>query len=504
MARRRALGWAAAAVVGVLGLGVGIGLLTAEEDDGPRVADPVGAVLRRMPADAALVALVNTDPQGGQERRVGALLERIPGSTIALGELGGLLRLGDAGVGGGLPRALAGDPAAVAVTGDLRERVAAWVVRDPGRLGEALDDAVGDGRLRDAGRAGDARVLALRRPLPAPLRIAALAHAGPVLVAATTVELARRTAARRAGPGAGVVRRLRALRAAALVRFAGDGRRLARLPAAAALRDVVPEVVRGVREVDGTLEAAGGAFTGRAAVRLAPGSGVPLALGGAPARAAAFATPLVVGVRDPRPAFDALLRWLGAQRTYDRASDVLRLLRRDDLDAVLRDQLTGTATAAVTPSGRLAPTDTTDARVAVQAPLRDGGDLADLLEDVARVPDLLLGRADVDVDRDGDVYTVRLGETEVRVAVVGDRLGVVRGPGDPVAVATRGPVRSTPPGAGALAARLDADAVREWLVARLGLPRLAALALGPIGDPTLALRAEPGRLDLELTVPITD
>ncbi len=456
MRRRRRTVLVSVAAVVAAGVAVALLLRGGEQDEAG--ADLVAQALSRLPPDAAAVALVATDPGAGQVRALGRLLDRIPGSAIALSSLGDL-------------GTLAGAPVAVAVTRPLDGFVAAWVAEDEEaarRVVAAIPPGSGAG----------------------PLRLAAIEREGTTVVAGSDARLVREALARD-GSGRAATSRLDALPDDALVRAAGDGRTLRGWSGVESLRRLAPELADGARELTLTVEAGDDALTARVGAALAPGTPLPLATGAGSAAPAAFDVPVTAALRDPRPAFEPLLRAVGATEDYARANALLRRLRRDDLDSVLRDQLTGTATLAMQPGG-----------VAVQLQLRDAGPLGDLLDDVARIPDLLLGPSGIDVDEADGVFTVRLPDTpEVRVAVEGDRVGVVAA-GDPRPVATRGPVARTTPGAGALAIRLEAEALQAQLIERFGLPGIAAFALRSLGDLTAGATASRDRLDVVLTLPI--
>ncbi|HYF25160.1 MAG TPA: hypothetical protein VD931_05430 [Baekduia sp.] len=455
--------------------------------DGPQraVADPVAEALARLPRGADLVALVASDGEGRQLRALRDVLGRIPGAGIAVGRL--LRGLDAAGLGERARSELSGAPVAVGMAGGLRAGVLAWPTAGAGPLGARIDDAVRAGLLREAAPSGGVRVLRVARPAAAgpvaPVR--AVAVRGRLLLAATSEELVRAAARRDDRARArGLRRRLGAAGTDALVRAVGRPRSL--LPAR--VRVLVPELAR-AREAVLT---AGAVDDGLLATLRLDGAVVPLAPGaGAPAPAGLDGD-VHAALREPRTSAPAALRALGVDGDVARADALLGRLRRDTLTEVLTDRLTGTATLAL--SARGGPV--------AQLQLDDAGPLRDLLGDISRVPDLLLGRAGLDVDEDDGVFAVRLpGAPELRVAVAGDRVGVTTG-GDPRPVATRVPAARTTPGAGALSVRVSAAALRSRLPALLGLPRFAQSFLAPLGDLTLGVRRDGRRVVATLVLQV--
>lgn len=464
--------WILAAAALVVLIVVAVVVLGGGGDDRPEAPRPgPAAALARLPADAEAVALVATDPGSGAMAAVRELLQRVPGSALAAARA--RRELGPLEPTFGQLEDLGGSPVAVALRDD--GMVAAWQARDDEGLARVAGDAVRRGTLVPRGH-----LLLPAAPLPG---LRAFAVDGPLLLAGSTADDVRAALRARRSP-----HRL-ALADGELARATLRPAALRRLPLAGDLEDLAARARGGVLRVtpdDDGLRA-------RLRIAFARGTTLPLAPGRAPAAApAAFDVPVTVGLRDPRAAYDTVLRVLGAADGYERANDVLRRLRRDDLDEVLRDQLTGTATVAWQPGGR----------VAVQLQLRDAGDARDLLEDVARIPDLLLGRTGIDVDEDDGVFTVRLpGAPELRVAVAGRRIGIATH-ADPRIVARRGPAARTTPGAGALAARLKAPELRQRILDRFALPRLALIPLDALGDLTVGASVAGDRLDVELALPV--
>lgn len=458
-------------------IAVAVVLRAGGDDPAPRPPLPgPGQALDRLPATAEVVALVATDRAAPASAALRELLARVPGSAIAIArarrELGPLEPTLDR-----LAR-LGGSPLALAVDAAGRDLVLAWQAGDVRELRTAIADAVARGALRRA--AGG--VLEPTTPI---VGLGAFATDGPLLLAGSTAALVRRALRSRGGPRPRLTLPRREFARAHLRPGA-----VRLLP----LAGVVPDVVAAARAGLLRVVPDENGLRGHLAVRFARGTDLPLRAGGRPAAApAAFAAPVTVGVRDPAVALPVVLRALGAAEGYEQASRILRLLRRDDLDEVLRDQLTGTATVGVRPGGG----------TAVQLRLRDAGPLRDLLDDLARVPDLLLGRTGLDVDEDGGVFALRLPDAPpLRAAVEGDRLGLGTAGIDVRAVARRAPAARTTPGAGALAARLKAPDLRRRILERFGLPRLALIPLDALGDLSLGVTASRDRLDATGSLPV--
>jgi hypothetical protein len=467
-----------AGLLAVVALALVVLLATRSAEPAGPAVDPLGGALARVPADATTVAVVRTDADDPQVRALGDLAGRFQGSAIGIDLL--LARLP---VPARIVEALRGSPLVVAIT--PRGWVAATVPQDP----DALRTALGGGDRLDTSEA----TIVLDGPV-------AVVSPQPALVAAATDRTAppgpfgtpRAFGAATAGlPRPAVV--LAAFRdTATLVGSASP------LPGAQDVRAVLGGARLGAGAAALQARDTGLRLTLRAALAGPP----PVATGAAPARPQAFARPVVAGLRDPAAAVPALRR-LAARRApdalaaYDSARDALARVRTD-LDGLLLRRLVGIATLAL--DGRTAT---------LTGRLSDPGPLATALQRIALIPAVafdLAGADGLDVDReDGGAYAVvQDGRPVVRVLVDGDRVAVSTDPGADLRVAARRPVAPGPPvpGAGALAARLDARPLRATLFERLGLPQVLTGALDPLGSPTLGLAVEPGRAQVVVDVPI--
>jgi hypothetical protein len=176
--------------------------------------------------------------------------------------------------------------------------------------------------------------------------------------------------------------------------------------------------------------------------------------------------------------------------TLDRIKGPLRTFGRIDADAALIDQLTGTTSITAEDRG-----------VGFRAELRDGGPLRTALKRIAAIPDVAISLAhitDLDLDKAGaEAFEVRRnGTTFLRLAVLGNTLAVTTDlNGSLGAIAARRPERVDRPGA--LAFHAEGTAIQDLIVRRLGLPGLARLVLGGIGDLDGSARAELSGVDLD-------
>jgi hypothetical protein len=186
-----------------------------------------------------------------------------------------------------------------------------------------------------------------------------------------------------------------------------------------------------------------------------------------------------------------------ALKTLDDLKGPLKRFGRIDVDAALLDQLTGTTTITQEAQG-----------LALRAELRDGGPLRTALNRLAAVPDFAIDLAnvtDLDLDKAGDdAYEVRRGGTTFLKVAVLDRTLVATN--DLTAglrrIANR-PARKAQT-TGALAFHAEGRAIQDQLVLRLGLPGLARLVLGGIGDLDGSARATAAGLDLAATLALED
>jgi hypothetical protein len=188
-----------------------------------------------------------------------------------------------------------------------------------------------------------------------------------------------------------------------------------------------------------------------------------------------------------------------ALATLDSVKGPLKTFGRIDVDAALINQLTGPTT--ITPEA-------TNNTLALRAELKDGGPLRTALNRLAAIPDLALQLAGVDlnVDRDGDAYTItRGGKAFLKTAVIGNTLVVTNDFNASLRkIAERKPHAANAQGAGALSFHLAGSALQDQLITRLGLPDLARLVIGGFGDVDGTARAELGGVDLDATLTLND
>jgi hypothetical protein len=187
-----------------------------------------------------------------------------------------------------------------------------------------------------------------------------------------------------------------------------------------------------------------------------------------------------------------------ALATLDSVKGPLKTFGRIDVDAALIDQLTGTTT--ITPEA-------TNNTIALRAELQDGGPLRTALNRLAAIPDLALQLAGVDlnVDRDGDTYTItRDGKAFLKTAVLDNTLVVTNDLKASLQGIADRKAAKTPTTKGALSFHLDGTALQDQLITRLGLPDLARLVIGGFGDVDGSARAELGGVDLDATLKLND
>jgi hypothetical protein len=412
------------------------------------IADPLREALAYMPPDAPAIAAVATDVEHGQGAAARNLLERFPGAELAVAKvreridaITGLPATGAVG-------SLLGNDLLVAESSS--GPFAAWVVRDPGGLRVLLDDEVAQNALGKGPASGGYDTYTRTGTL--------IAVRGAVVVAGAPTPV-REALARRAGSG-GMTRalftaRLRGLPADALLRAEGNAQLADRalglsLPYAAALNGFAFTVRADAKGLHARLHA-DTTTTSPDDLPIAPGAQAP--------------TPLLrtngatVGVRDVRHVIRFALRRLQA------SGRELKLLRRDVIG-----QLIGTATVW---SPDLSV-------VTVSVPVADPGRVARALTGLRS----LVGRT-----------LAAAGLSAARYGVVGSTLVVTTNRVAPLAqlVAGRpGRINALP---GAVAGVVRGAALRTALIRRFGLPSIAALALGALGDTTFSVDAEPGGID---------
>jgi hypothetical protein len=509
--------------VAVLAAAGGVVLLTRGAGDKPKpaVADPLAEALAFAPASSELVVSIDVTPGSQQRRALTDLTRTFPAARFGADAL----RSGVGAIGldadrdlpallGG-PLVLAGSGRAVpALTGAIQGLrvdlvpllrtgvIAAVVGRNAGDVADVFSRASADGRLRK-----------LADVAPGVAQYALPGDAGRVGVRDAAVVLA--------GDGA----RLRTAfglrdRRGGLTRTAFDAR-LGPLAGPALLRVVaLPRVLigdraRGVPWVDALRSGALALRVERPGLRLRAHlatdpsrltpADLPLAPGAAAPSPAAGRAPLSAAVRGLNQTIRVLDATRGNLRlpflapvtnalaTLDTIKGPLKTFGRIDVDATLIDQLAGTTTITREPRG-----------TAIRAELRDGGPLRTALDRIAAVPDFAIELAnvtDLDLDKAGtDAYEVRRkGTTFLHVAVLGNILVATTDLTAGLrAIADRRPVHA--PARGALAVHARGAAIQDLIVQRLGLPGLARLVLGGVGDLDVAARAELRGVDVEATL----
>jgi hypothetical protein len=513
--------------VAVLAVAGGVVIITRGGGDKPRtaVADPLAEALSFAPASSELVVSVDTTPGSQQRAALNDLTRKFPAARFGADALrSGVRAIGldadrDLPVLLGGPLVVAGSGRAVpAIAGAIRGlqvdlvpllrtgALAAIVGRDAKSVDEVFSRAADDGRLRE-----------LSDVAPGVAQYALPDDAARVGVRDADVVLAGDAARLRAGfalhdRGGGLTR---AAFAARLGPLAGPAFvRVAALP-----RVLIGDRARGVPWVDALrsgalalrIEPPGLRLRAHLATdptRLRP-QDLPLAPGAAPPSPAPGRATLSAGVRG----LDQTIRFLDATRgdlrlpflapvvsalnTLDSVKGPLKTFGRIDVDAALIDQLTGTTTITREVHG-----------IAIRAQLRDGGPLRTALNRIAAIPDIAIDLADVtdlDLDKSGDdAYEVRRkGTTFMRVAVLGDTLVATTDLTAGLrAIANRRPVPA--PGPGALAVHAQGAAIQDLIIRQLGLPGLARLILGGVGDLDVAARAELRGVDAEATLTLND
>ena len=399
-----------------------------------------------MPIETPYVVALATDPQHGQGAEARKLLGRFAGSDVVVARVRERI---DQALG------LAADAELTPLLGNVlavaRTRyglVGVWVVRDEQAL----------------------RTILRRRAPSAGVSVVAR---GPLVVAGATgaVRLALATHARHAG----MTRRLfderfQGLPADSLVRVEANGALIppaqrSKLAWARSLR----RVAIAVRADDAGLHArlrATTAPTPADAVPLAPGAAAPAPLD----RALGF----TAGIRDLRHTIRVGLATLkatdpGTYRRYDLARRALKFLRRADIDHDVIDQLGGTATVW-SPDLR---------SFTLTAPVADPGRMAQALGRLKPLMGRLLAAA---------------GLAGARYGVSGDTLVVTTAPGIPLDRLAAGRPQRIGSLTGALTGVARGPSLRRIAIERLGLPPIAALALGPLGDATLSVQTATDRV----------
>jgi hypothetical protein len=207
----------------------------------------------------------------------------------------------------------------------------------------------------------------------------------------------------------------------------------------------------------------------RATAAPTPPDQIPLALGATPPDPLQRAFGVTVGVRDLRHIIRLGLATLkandpGTYRRYDLARRALKFVRRGDIDRDVIDQLGGTATLW-----------SPDLRTfTITAPVADPARMQQALNGLKPLMGRLLDAA---------------GLHGARYGVVGETLVVTTMPGVSFEQLAAGRPARIDSLTGALTGVARAPSLRRILIDRLGLPPIASLALGALGDATLSVQA---------------
>jgi hypothetical protein len=314
------------------------------------------------------------------------------------------------------------------------------------------------------------RTVVRERPPSADVRVVAR---GALLVAGETgaVRLALTTQARHAGMTRQLFdARLQGLPPDSLVRVEANG---ALIPPAQRSKIAW---VRSLRRVAATVRADGSGLHADLRATTAPTAAddIPLAPGATPPVPLNRSVGVTAGIRDLRHVIRVGLSTLkasdpGTYRRYDLARRALRLLRRGDVDRDVIDQLGATATLW-----------SLDLRTfTLTAPVADPGRMADALNGLKPLMGRLLAAA---------------GLPGARYGVSGNTLVITTMPGvalDRLAAGTPQRIDSL---TGALTGIARGASLKRILIDRLGLPPIASLALGPLGDATFSVQTATARV----------
>lgn len=461
---------------------------------GIEIADPLAEALAHAPADASVLAVIDTARQKGASAALARLLTG--------GLAGGVI-----GTENGAPEARTPGPLTTqdvvvwSPRTTLRRRFTARVVADGDRLGRQLDTRREAGALTAMGEDGDYALYVDRTG-------GALARRGPVLITAPGPDelravLRRRRSmqaqwtpallrARTLGLPGGAIARVAIDAQAELTRTDPAARRL---PWVAALRRVAltltPEVGALRVRVRAILEAG------------VPGEAFPLVTGTAPPQVRG-AGAAAASFREPRQTIGFLRRavdLLDPERLADlrAAEGLIDRFANVSLQEDLLDRLTGSATVTSS-DGR-----TVTLRSELDDPDRTAGALGRLntLATIGGPLASLVGvdTGGLDVDEAGGVYTLTQDKRLlVRLAVVDGLLLASTDPRADLKAAARAPV-STPPALGAFRATLDPVFLARGLPF-LGLPRVAPGLLETFGTGVLTARGERDGIDAQLILPV--
>jgi hypothetical protein len=485
-----------------------------------KVAEPVAEALAHVPRDAALVVVGATDFDEGQGAAARDLLERFPGSEFAVERLKALVAKRGLEFDRDVAPLLGNDvvlaipdvaPSRGAGTPDKAAHpfLAAGVAPDEEKLDRAIDAAVKRRALRKgtSHRGADLYTRAGH---------GALAVKGAVAVLGNDTRTVRAALDRRA-LGAGLTPAVMRTRLAgvpgaatgadapdeALLRIFGDFRpllahrhaaRIRRVPWAASLRRFAATVTATRDGVQLRFRADNEGALQESQHPLPLGAAAPSPTGDAP---------IVVGVRDLAHVIEFAQQVAsavapGQLQRFATAKTVIKFARGIDLDEDVFGQFTGTTTIR------------SDLRsVSIRARLRDPKAMRKTLDSLRiLMPSFLHGAgirgASVDETSGGRFVVERDGEEIAAYGLDGDALVVTTDRTEEIAApgATK-PSPGVPKGPGALVGRVSPKALQDLVIRVLGLPPVARVALGALGDATFAIRAErqhiEGRADLKIS-----
>ena len=489
MLRRLTIAATCAALLGVLG-----GCGGKKEERSVTIADPLAEALAHAPADASVLAVVDTARQEGPS----AALSRLLTGSLTGGVIGTQAGGPDADPRGPLTT----ENVVVWGSGDEpRRRFTARVVADGEKLGKQLETRREAGALEQVGEDGD-------YTLYTDPTGAALARRGPVLVTGPgpdelrTVLRGRREGRSQWTPAL-LKERTFGLPRGAIARVAIDAR--AELTRTGTAAGKLPWVAS-LRRAALTLTPEVGALRLRMRANLAegvPAEAYPLVTGAAPPRVRGVGT-AVASVREPRQTLGFLRRsvdLLDPERLADlrSAESLVDRFANVSLQEDLLDRLTGSAT--VTSSDG----QTFTLRSELDDPERTAGALG-RLNTLAAIGGPLASLVGVDtggldVDEDAGVYTLTQDkELLVRLTVVDGLLLASNDPRADLKALARAPV-STPAALGAFRASLDPAFLARGLP-QLGLPRITPGLLESFGTAVLTARGERDGIDAQLILPV--
>jgi hypothetical protein len=425
-----------------------------------------------VPIETQYVVAVATDPQHGQGAAARNLLERFVGAEVAVAQAQdrikatlGLAQDDELGP-------LLGNDLVVART--KSRPLAAWVVKDEPALRAILSEQVTRHRLTKQPASGGYERYARGD-------VASVARKGPLVIAGDPVSVneALATQAR----GAGMTRRLfderlGGLPADSLVRAEGNA---ALIPFTQ--RSKIPWI-RSLNRFALTVraDATGLHARLRAATRPVSRDDVPLAPHAPPAEPLSRSNGATAGISDLRHVIRFGLRALRASdpstyRRYDIARRGLKLLRRGDIDRDVIDQLGGTATIW-----------SPDLKTfTVTVPVADPSRMARALNGLKPLMGRLLAAA---------------GLAGARYGVTGNTFVATTTPGPSLARLAAGSPARIDSLTGAVTGIIRASVLRQTLIERLGLPPIASIALGALGDATFAASAATNGLAAQADISI--